>query len=217
MKKLLVSGFCVCLALMSCLTVYADEWVEETEDVNELGDELGEIVSGLPDISGAFSPSDVSEPVGAEAPEQEPAMTEPALDSVMPLDVTYGGAWNGAVLDYFSGVMRSHPFKDYLCFRRDQYTYVLYFGTNIDFNGSTFSGSGLNLITYNSSNNYQQNEYISTLTGQSMSYNADGIYYTNVSDFGARLEGVNEIEWIAGACVMLGVYVGISLIRGIFK
>ena len=172
------------------------------------------------DVSQAFTPEEegqdkVAAAEGEEAPEREPA---PAADSALisPIDSTYGGVWSGSILDYFAGVMRSHPFKDYVCFRRDQNTYLLYFGTDIDVDGSNFSGSGLNCITYTTNNGYN-NEYIQTAEGVSLYYQADGIFYTNCSDLGANLEGVNQIEWLIVACVLLGLLIGISLIRGIFK
>ena len=226
MKKLLSVAFSVALALICALCVSADDEDveyysgEDTEETEIIWDELEGIFDGLPDVSQAFTPEEegqdeVATAAEEQAPEREPA---PAADSaaISPIDSTYGGAWSGSILDYFAGVMRSHPFKDYVCFRRDQNTYLLYFGTDIDVDGSNFSGSGLNCITYTTNNGYN-NEYIYTAVGVSLYYQADGIFYTNCSDLGANLEGVKQIEWLIVACVLLGLLIGISLIRGIFK
>lgn len=225
MKKWLVIALSVALALSCAQSVVADDEDieyysdEDTEETEIIWDELEGILDGLPDVSQAFTPEEEEGQEeegaeGAEAPERESA---PAADfGIAPIDSTYGGAWSGAILDYFSGVMRSHPFKDYVCFRRDQYTYVLYFGTDIDVNGQYFSGNDLKCITYTSNNGYN-NEYIQFSEGVPLSYHVDGIFYTNCSYLGANLEGVKQIEWLIVACVLLGLYIGISLIRGIFK
>ena len=226
MKKCFSIVLSVALALSSALIVSASDYEDieivpddENEVTESIGDELGGILDGLPDLSEAFTPEEVynqeeDKAEGEEAPEREPA---PAADNgISPIDSTFCGAWSGAILDYFSGVMRSHPFKDYVCYRRDQYTYLLYFGTDIDVDGSNFSGSGLNCITYTTNNGYN-NEYIQVSEGVSFSYHADGIFYTNCSELGANLEGVKQIEWLIVACVLLGLLIGISLLRGLFK
>ena len=226
MKKLLSVVLSVALALSCALIVSAADYEdveiipdEDTEESETIGEELGGILDGLPDLSDAFTPEKEEEQEeeaaeGEEAPEREPA---PAADyGISPIDSTFGGAWSGAILDYFSGVMRSHPFKDYVCFRRDQYTYLLYYGTDIEVNGQSFIGTDLNCIIYTSNNGYN-NEYIQVSEGASLSYQADGIFYSNCSDLGANLEGVKQIEWLIVACVLLGLLIGISLIRGMFK
>lgn len=222
MKKWFCAFLSCAFALTSSLTVSASDY-EDFEIIPDEGEtiqeELGGFLDGLPDLSEAFTPEEEqqAEETGAaagEAPEREPA---PAADfGIAPIDSTYGGAWSGAILEYFAGVMRSHPFKDYIAFRRDQNTYLLYFGTDIQSDGGSFSGSDLNCITYTTNNGYN-NEYISTASGVSLFYQADGIFYTNCSDLGANLEGVKQIEWIIVACVLLGLLIGISLFRGMFK
>lgn len=226
MKKLLSLLLCFALALTSSITVYASEVTSEDDEIIELddeplsvSDELGDIASGLPDVSEAFTPE--PDDTAAEAPEREPAPPSSSSQSVapyseiMPLDSTYGGAWSGSILEYFSGVMCSHPFKDYVCFRRDQYNYVLYYGTNIELSGSSFTGNDLNLITYTTSNGYN-NEYVSTSSGQTLYYNIDGIFYSNVGN-GSQFKEVRLIEWLIIACVALCIIIVVSLVRGMFK
>lgn len=224
MKKLFSVFLSVVLALSLAIIVSAEDLSEDADivlddDPLSVSDELGEIADGLPDVSEAFTPLEPDE-AATEAPEREPA--PPATSSaslyseIMPLDSTYGGAWSGSILEYFSGVMCSHPFKDYVCFRRDQYTYMLYYGTDIELNGNSFVGSDLNLITYTTANGYNSNEYVSSSSGQSLYYNIDGIFYSNVGD-SSQFKEVREIEWLIIACVALCVIVAVSLIRGIFK
>lgn len=219
--SLILSG---ALALSCAISVSADGLLDESDvvldDDPSVSDELGEIAEGLPDVSGAFTPQEPDE-AATEAPEREPSPpSEPSAavlnSEIMPLDVTYGGAWSGSILEYFSGVMCSHPFKDYVCFRRDQYTYVLYYGTNIELVDNSFQGNDLNLITYTTANGYNNNEYVSSSSGQSLYYNIDGIFYSNVGD-SSQFKEVREIEWLIIACVALCVIVAVSLIRGIFK
>ncbi len=223
MKKLCSFLLSAVLALSLAVSVSADELAEDSEivldDEPSVSDELGEIAAGLPDVSEAFTPPEPTE-AATEAPDREPAppsTSGAALNSeIMPLDSTYGGAWSGAVLEYFSGVMCSHPFKDYVCFRRDQYTYMLYYGTNIDLNGNSFVGTDLNLITYTTANGYNSNEYVTISSGQSLYYNIDGIFYSNVGD-SSQFKGVCLIEWLIIACVSLCIIICVSLVRGIFK
>lgn len=209
MRHFLLFLLCCMIFCTPLSADYVDDNPVEAENPVESFD-------SLPDISEAFTPpAETQAPAttAIEAPEREPA---PSGAGIMPVDSTYGGSWNGATLDYFSGIMRAHPFKDYLVFRRDQYNYILYYGSDIKLNGSTFQGTDLTCVVYSSNSGYN-NEYISTSTNQSISINVDGLFYTNVSDVGARLEGVTQIEWTIAACVLLGLGIGISLVRGFFK
>lgn len=210
----------VSLAL-SCSVVSFADFEEIDEPVQSIGDELGAIVSGLPDISSAFTPSETPPPAADDADPHERASASAVVpDSdygIMPLDSTYGGAWSGSVYDFFSGVMCGHPFKDYVCFRQSQYEYHLYFGTDISLSGNNFVGSDLTHIIYNTGNGYNSNEYFSTSTGSSLTYYGDGIFYSNVGDFSSRFKEVTLIEYILIASIVLGIMLCISFVRGFFK
>lgn len=210
----------VILALSCSVCLCAD--VEEIpDDLPSVGDELGAIVSGLPDISSAFTPPKTTqqEAEGADTPERALAPSSDLDDDygIMPLDSTYGGAWSGSVYDFFSGVMCGHPFKDYVCFRQSQYEYHLYFGTDISLSGNNFVGSDLTHIIYNTGNGYNSNEYFSTATGSSLTYYVDGIFYSNVGDFSSRFKEVTLIEYILIASIVLGIMLCIIFVRGFFK
>ena len=43
----------------------------------------------------------------------------------------YPGTWTGSILDYFSAVMRQNPGKHYVAFRNSQYSYFLYYGSDL--------------------------------------------------------------------------------------
>ena len=96
----------------------------------------------------------------------------------MAADNTYGGAWSGAVLDYFEGCVLNNFLEHYVAFRLSQNVYQLYIG-KIEFDGGLFHGDDLQIITYTTSN-YNSNEYITVSSGSLNQY-ADGIYYSDLS------------------------------------
>lgn len=219
MKKILV----IFLSIITLTTnAYAIEEYEDFSDVVLENDpvtaEFEAIADSLPDLSTILPEPSADTADGGSVEEVKDPPSSHLLDSPLVLyDSTYGGAWSGSVLDYFSGVMRGHPFSDYLCYRANQNTYVLYYGVDIKFTNGYFQGSDLHKISYNTYNNYNQNEYVSFSDGQSVYYQSDGIFYSNVYDNAAHLEGVRTIEYIIIACVLLCVLLFVSAIRMFMK
>lgn len=219
MKKIFAIILSCCLLTIN---VVAAEDDNDTSDVvldnDPITDEFNAISDSLPDLSTiTTSPSDNTSDGGSVDDVKDPP-SSPLSDSPIALyDATYGGAWSGSVLDYFSGVMRGHPFSDYLCYRSDQYTYVLYYGVNIDYNNGYFQGSDLHMISYSTNSRYNDNEYISFADGQSVSYSSDGIFYSNVYDNSAQLEGVNMIEYLIVLAVLVCVLLFVSVFRMFMK
>lgn len=170
MRRVLFVLFSVLVLALPCSADFEDtEIVEADDDFEWLGD--------LP------SPSDF--PIGtspAEVTEAEPVETDPLPElvqsEILPIDNTYGGAWSGAVLDYFEGCVLNNFLEHYVAFRSSQNVYQLYIG-KISYKNGMFQGSDLQVITYNT-NNYNTNEYVSIGVGNLNQY-ADGIYYSDLS------------------------------------
>lgn len=101
----------------------------------------------------------------------------------------YQGTFNSTALNYFTGVMMNNIGKDYVAFRGSQYVYFLFFGDDILYDGSRFTGSGLSFVSYNS---YDGTFERGTDT---LSINPNStVVYSNVSDTYANLVEVKTIE-----------------------
>lgn len=101
----------------------------------------------------------------------------------------YQGTFNSTALNYFTGVMMNNIGKDYVAFRGSQYVYYLFFGDDILYDGSRFTGSGLSYVSYNS---YDGTFERGTDT---LSINPNStVVYSNVSDTYANLVEVKTIE-----------------------
>lgn len=63
------------------------------------------------------------------------------MDEGIELYAAYDGSFSSTYVDYFSGfVSRLPPGCDYLCFRDGQYSYVLYFGADLEKSADIVSG-----------------------------------------------------------------------------
>lgn len=101
----------------------------------------------------------------------------------------YQGSFNSTALNYFTGVMMNNIGQDYVAFRGSQYVYYLFFGDDILFNGSRFTGSGLSYVSYNS---YDGTFERGTDT---LSINPNStVVYSNVDDMFANLVEVKNVE-----------------------
>lgn len=101
----------------------------------------------------------------------------------------YQGSFNSTALNYFTGVMMNNIGKDYVAFRGSQYVYYLFFGDDILFSGSRFTGSDLSYVSYNS--------YDGTFERgtDSLSINPNStVVYSNVDDTYANLVEVKYVE-----------------------
>lgn len=101
----------------------------------------------------------------------------------------YQGTFNSTALNYFTGVMMNNIGKDYVAFRGSQYVYYLFFGDDILFSGSRFTGSDLSYVSYNS--------YDGTFERgtDSLSINPNStVVYSNVDDTYANLVEVKYVE-----------------------
>lgn len=95
----------------------------------------------------------------------------------------YNGSFSSSILTYFQGLFPKIPWgAHYVCFRGGQYDYYLFFGSDLSFSGSSFSGDGLecvHLYTYSSSGSGYQ---LSSSSDNSLSLAVNG--YVVYSDLG---------------------------------
>lgn len=101
----------------------------------------------------------------------------------------YQGSFNSTALNYFTGVMMNNIGKDYVAFRGSQYVYYLFFGDNIIYSGSRFTGSDLQYVSYNS----YDGTFERGSDSLSISHN-NTVVYSNIDDTFANLVEVKYVE-----------------------
>lgn len=109
----------------------------------------------------------------------------------------YQGSFNSTALNYFTGVMMNNIGKDYVAFRGSQYVYYLFFGDNISYSGSRFTGNDLRFVSYNS---YDGTFERGTDT-LSIAHN-NTVVYSNVDDTFANLVEVKYVEEIRSEAIV---------------
>lgn len=121
-------------------------------------------------------------------------------DQGIELYSAYDGSFGSTYVDYFSGfVSRLPPGCNYLCFRDGQYSYVLYFGTDLAKDHDIVSGR----VGYYRLNTY--NGY--TLTSGIEDVSEDittGMYYGSFSGTASLLGGdyYVQVALLFAVCVM---------------
>lgn len=117
------------------------EWELPTPDDVLVGYEGGD--SSVPDIDD-FMPGDDSDGYA------------PILDAPIALLAVTGGTYYGSLptasVEYFRGILAKNPGIPYVAFRSNQYDTYLFYGDGLEYNGSTFTGSG-SFVRYNTQNN----------------------------------------------------------------
>lgn len=120
----------------------------------------------------------------------------------------YPGTWSGSILDYFSAVMRQNPGKHYVAFRNSQYSYFLYYGSDLTYSGGVVSGSAA-YIEYN----YNNNNYVVTRGNDNVNINiSSGVVYTDLNAAYGALDGASEITLQTVLLVSVLVCLGFSLL-----
>ena len=120
----------------------------------------------------------------------------------------YPGTWSGSILDYFSAVMRQNPGKHYVAFRNSQYSYFLYYGSDLSYSDGVVSGSG-DYVEYN----YNNNNYVVTRGNDNVNINiSSGVVYTDLNSSYGALEGASEITLQTVLLVSVLVCLGFSLL-----
>ena len=120
----------------------------------------------------------------------------------------YPGTWSGSILDYFSGVMRQNPGKHYVAFRSSQYSYFLYYGSDLSYSDGVVSGSA-DYVEYN----YNNNNYVVTRGNDNVNINiSSGVVYTDLNSAYGALDGASEITLQTVLLVSVLVCLGFSLL-----
>lgn len=120
----------------------------------------------------------------------------------------YPGTWSGSILDYFSAVMRQNPGKHYVAFRNSQYSYFLYYGSDLSYSDGVVSGSG-DYVEYN----YNNNNYVVTRGKDNVNINiSSGVVYTDLYSAYGALDGASEITLQTVLLVSVLVCLGFSLL-----
>lgn len=120
----------------------------------------------------------------------------------------YPGTWSGSILDYFSGVMRQNPGKHYVAFRNSQYSYFLYYGSDLSYSNGVVSGSA-DYVEYN----YNNNNYVVTRGNDNVNINiSSGVVYTDLNSAYGALDGASEITLQTVLLVSVLVCLGFSLL-----
>lgn len=120
----------------------------------------------------------------------------------------YPGTWTGSILDYFSAVMRQNPGKHYVAFRNSQYSYFLYYGSDLSYYDGVVSGSG-DYVEYS----YNNNNYVVTRGNDNVNINiSSGVVYTDLNPSYGALDGASEITLQTVLLVSILVCLGFSLL-----
>lgn len=120
----------------------------------------------------------------------------------------YPGTWSGSILDYFSAVMRQNPGKHYVAFRNSQYSYFLYYGSDLSYSDGVVSGSG-DYVEYS----YNNNNYVVTRGNDNVNINiSSGVVYTDLNSAYGALDGASEITLQTVLLVSVLVCLGFSLL-----
>lgn len=120
----------------------------------------------------------------------------------------YPGTWSGSILDYFSGVMRQNPGEHYVAFRNSQYSYFLFYGSDLTYSDGVVSGSG-DYVQYS----YDNNNYVVTRGNDYVNVKiSSGVVYTDLNSAYAALDGASEITLQTVLLVSVLVCLGFSLL-----
>lgn len=120
----------------------------------------------------------------------------------------YPGTWSGSILDYFSGVMRQNPGEHYVAFRNSQYSYFLFYGSDLAYSDGVVSGSG-DYVQYS----YNNNNYVVIRGNDYVNVNiSSGVVYTDLNSAYAALDGASEITLQTVLLVSVLVCLGFSLL-----
>lgn len=120
----------------------------------------------------------------------------------------YPGTWSGSILDYFSAVMRQNPGEHYVAFRNSQYSYFLFYGSDLTYSDGVVSGSG-DYVQYS----YNDNNYVVTRGNDNVNINiSSGVVYTDLNSAYGALDGASEITLQTVLLISVLVCLGFSLL-----
>lgn len=107
------------------------------------------------------------------------------------------GTISATYLDYFEGVLDKIGLDDhYVVFRSGDYRYTLVYGDSLKLNGSTFSGTGLNVVNIYRDDN--RSDWYTEFTTDSVNLNASRLFvYSDLGNYPVLKEGVSSNETFA--------------------
>lgn len=198
----------------------APEEVENYEEQTEQGatNSLDDILAGVNELLEQSSSYSAYLEEGESEPQNEiiaydngNAVAVSDLDAIAVQAANssvYPGTWSGSILDYFSAVMRQNPGKHYVAFRNSQYSYFLYYGSDLSYSDGVVSGSG-DYVEYN----YNNNSYVVTRGNDNVNINiSSGVVYTDLNSSYGALDGASEITLQTVLLVSVLVCLGFSLL-----
>lgn len=104
------------------------------------------------------------------------------------------GTISATYLDYFEGVLDKIGLEEhYVIFRSGDYRYTLAYGKNLMLNGSTFSGTGLNVVNIYRDDN--RSDWYTEFTTDSVNLNASRLFvYSDLGKYPGLEKGVKPNE-----------------------
>lgn len=199
---------------------FVPEEVENYEEQTEQGatNSLDDILAGVNELlEQSSSYNEYLEESQSEPEDQIVAFDNGNAVAVSDLDAiavqaagssVYPGTWSGSILDYFSGVMRQNPGEHYVAFRNSQYSYFLFYGSDLTYSDGVVSGSG-DYVQYS----YNDNNYVVTRGNDNVNINiSSGVVYTDLNSAYGALDGASEITLQTVLLVSVLVCLGFSLL-----
>lgn len=114
---------------------------------------------------------------------------------VFSLTGSYYGTISDTYLDYFEGIVQKlKPSEHYVIWRSGQYAYTMCYGSDIELNGSTFTGTGSFVEIYRDSDSYNSNWYVS-YGSDSLSLSTSKLFcYSDLGVYPTVERGVSHAE-----------------------
>lgn len=149
-------------------------------------------------------------------------MQSDAADNVDDIEISpyalnggVSGTISATYLDYFEGVLDKIGFEEhYVIFRSGDYRYTLAYGDSLKLDGSTFSGSGLNVVNIYRDDN--RSDWYTEFTTDSVNLNATRLFvYSDLGGYPGLESGVKHVETIA-LLFFLAFFVVYSVCHDIF-
>ena len=104
--------------------------------------------------------------------------------------------------------MRQNPGEHYVAFRNSQYSYFLFYGSDLTYSDGVVSGSG-DYVQYS----YNNNNFVVTRGNDYVNVNiSSGVVYTDLNSAYAALDGASEITLQTVLLVSVLVCLGFSLL-----
>lgn len=135
----------------------------------------------LTDDSAGVSSQEDPPPVSLSLPDEPLEVV--IVEDAAPYAVSgsgYSGMIPSQYVDYFKGIVSKYPFRDYLFFRSDRYSYTLVYDADLSVSGTSISGAGRSVVYYSRSDSTTLRWYGNDTVSLSL---PDVSAYSNLGDF----------------------------------